>query len=133
MKKIIALILILVCIASVSGCGKSVDYDLTNMDKHAAIDFINGLTQNTEANLGKVIKITGVFGEIKTVTRSYYTVSIVESDHGHSATIEFILENEEDGYPEVGATITVIGEFSTYKEGINTYCQLSNATITVIE
>ncbi|MBQ9744966.1 MAG: hypothetical protein IJW19_07570 [Clostridia bacterium] len=133
MKKIVAILLLAVLMLSFTSCSETIDYDLSAMDKHEAIEFLNGVTGKTEEMEGKVIKIQGLFYEIKTVDRIYYSVMIVEEEHGHRNGIEFVLEEEPESYPEVGTEIIVVGEFSTYKEGINTFCQLSNATMTIVE
>ena len=62
MKKFISILLILIFVFAFASCEKeTVDYDLTKMSKHSAIDFITAMAKNNESNIGMVVKISGKF------------------------------------------------------------------------
>lgn len=112
--------------------GEKCDVDLTVMTSTMVYAEVSNIMTNPEEYLGKTVKMKGNFGVYETDARNYYACIIADATACCSQGIEFVLKNERkypEEYPEIGKEITVIGEFETYFEGDNKYCQLSNARI----
>ena len=135
MKKIISIVLILIFVFTFVSCEKEeVDYDLTKMSKHSAIDFIIAMAENNESNKGQVVKISGKFNVYEEGGMRYFMVTLEDSEHGHTQALEFVLDGDytyPDDYPSIGTNIIVTGTFNTYIEDGNTYCFLDKASIEI--
>ena len=135
MKKFISILLILIFVFAFVSCEKeTVDYDLTKMSKHSAIDFITAMAKNNKSNIGMVVKISGKFNIYEEDGMRYFMVTITDVEHGHQQALEFVLAGEHtypDDYPEIGTNVIVTGTFNTYIEDGSTYCFLDDATLEI--
>ena len=113
-----------------------IDIDLTEMDSSMIYATVYDMVNNGDDYLGKTVKVTGPFAYYKEeqTGNEYFAVLVSDATACCSQGIEFVLDGDykyPDDYPPQNKTITVIGEFSYYKEDYNTYCQLLNAEMTV--
>ena len=84
--------------------------------------------------IGKTIKMTGqfVYYEDPDTKARYFTCIIGDAMACCSQGLEFVMEGDlayPDDYPELGADITVIGEFQSYEENGMTWYHLVNARL----
>lgn len=109
---------------------KSSNYiDLTNMNSTMVYSQVYDMINHPNDYKGKTIKAKGtceVYLDNDT-GKKYYSVVIRDALGCCSQGIEFVLKSGNP--PSKGNQITVEGTFGTYREGNNTYCQLSNAKI----
>ena len=108
------------------------DIDLTTMSSTMVYAEVSNMMTNPNEYIGKTVKMKGNFSVYLGETRNYYACIIADATACCSQGIEFLLSDNRkypDEYPEPGAEITVIGKFETYLEGTDTYCQLSDATM----
>ncbi len=131
MKKIFLMILILTFILVLPSCGK-VDFDLSDMDTHTAIDLINVIKGRMDINEGKTIKITGKFEIAEYNNVKTYKVALIDDGHGHYTYLNFIIK-EGETYPIPGSKITVTGKLAKYVKDGYTECRIEEAKVKVIE
>lgn len=89
---------------------------------------------NPSDYIGKTVKMNGQFSiyHDKATDKYYFACIIADATACCSQGLEFVLDGDNkypDDYPDLGTEITVIGEFSTYKEGKNLYCTLIKANL----
>ena len=140
MKKYSALLLalllcVLVSCSSAETASKAekakCDYDLTKMNTTMAYSQVNNFWTAPDDYMGKIIKIRGTFKVITDNGRNYYSCNIGDATACCTAFLEFVLKDDlkyPDDYPKPDEEITVMGEFETYLENGNVFCQLKNAT-----
>ena len=110
---------------------KKCDIDLTTLNTTVAYSQLSNMWQTPDDYMGKIIKIRGTFGVITDNGRNYYSCNIGDATACCSLFLEFILKDDlkyPDEYPQVDTEITVMGEFETYLENGNIFCQLKDAT-----
>ena len=115
-----------------------VDVDLTVLSSTMVYSEVyNMLYYDPESYYGKTIKMTGVFSIYQMVVDGVtqpdpvaYACIIADATACCAQGMEFVLEGDftyPDDYPELGAEITVIGEFQPYEENGMTWYHLINA------
>ena len=115
-----------------------VDVDLTVLSSTMVYSEVyNMLYYDPESYYGKTVKMTGVFSIYQMVVDGVtqpdpvaYACIIADATACCAEGVEFVLEGDltyPDDYPELGAEITVIGEFQPYEENGMTWYHLINA------
>ena len=118
-----------------------VDVDLTVLSSTMVYSEVyNMLYFYPEDYYGKTVKMTGQFNVYQWVDESgvvadmpvAYACIISDATACCAEGMEFVLEGDytyPDDYPELGAEITVIGEFQSYEENGMTGYHLANARL----
>ena len=115
-----------------------VDVDLTVLSSTMVYSEVyNMLYYDQESYYGKTVKADGVFAIYQMVVDGVtqpdpvaYACIIADATACCAEGMEFVLEGDftyPDDYPELGAEITVIGEFQPYEENGMTWYHLINA------
>ena len=115
-----------------------VDVDLTVLSSTMVYSEVYNMLYNDPAHyLGKTVKARGEFSIYQLVTDGVlqpdpvsYACIISDAAACCAEGMEFVLEGDytyPDDYPELGAEITVIGEFQSYEENGMTWYHLVNA------
>ena len=113
-----------------------IDVDLTVLDSNIVYAQVYDMLNNSGNYLGQKVKAHGTFAYTTdpSTGKEYFAVFIADASACCQQGLEFVWEGDHkypDDYPEIGAEITVTGEFDTYTEGSYEYCQLKNAQMTV--
>ena len=117
-----------------------VDVDLTVLSSTMVYSEVYNMLYNDPAHyLGKTVKAKGAFSIYQLVTDGVlqpdpvsYACIISDAAACCAEGMEFVLEGDytyPDDYPELGAEITVIGEFQSYEENGMTWYHLVNARL----
>ena len=117
-----------------------VDVDLTVLSSTMVYSEVYNMLYNDPAHyLGKTVKARGTFSIYQLVTDGVlqpdpvaYACIISDAAACCAEGMEFVLEGDytyPDDYPELGAEITVIGEFQSYEESGMTWYHLVNARL----
>ena len=117
-----------------------VDVDLTVLSSTMVYSEVYNMLYNDPAYyLGKTVKAKGTFSLYQLVTDGVlqpdpvaYACIIADATACCAEGMEFVLEGDytyPDDYPELGAEITVIGEFQSYEENGMTWYHLVNARL----
>ena len=117
-----------------------VDVDLTVLSSTMVYSEVYNMLYNDPAHyLGKTVKARGEFSIYQLVTDGVlqpdpvsYACIISDAAACCAEGMEFVLEGDytyPDDYPELGAEITVIGEFQPYEENGVTWYHLVNARL----
>ena len=117
-----------------------VDVDLTVLSSTMVYSEVYNMLYNDPAHyLGKTVKARGEFSIYQLVTDGVlqpdpvsYACIISDTAACCAEGMEFVLEGDytyPDDYPELGAEITVIGEFQSYEENGMTWYHLVNARL----
>ena len=117
-----------------------VDVDLTVLSSTMVYSEVyNMLYYDQESYYGKTVKTNGIFAIYQMVVDGVmqpdpvaYTCIIADATACCAEGMEFVLEGDytyPDDYPELGAEITVIGEFQSYEENGMTWYHLVNARL----
>ena len=117
-----------------------VDVDLTVLSSTMVYSEVYNMLYNDPAHyLGKTVKARGGFSIYQLVTDGVlqpdpvaYACIIADATACCAEGMEFVLEGDytyPDDYPELGAEITVIGEFQSYEENGMTWYHLVNARL----
>ena len=112
-----------------------VDVDLTVLSSTMVYSEVyNMLLFTPDSYLGKTVKMMGQFSyyEDTTTGNRYFACIIADATACCAQGMEFVLEGDHtypDDYPELGAEITVIGEFQPYEENGMTWYHLVNARL----
>ena len=110
----------------------SIDVDLTQMSSTMIYSEVQNMMMTPEDYEGKTVKATGTFSVAKVGDNRYFACVIKDATACCSQGLEFKWAGNHSypaDYPEQGADITVTGEFSTYMEGTQKYCELKNAAL----
>lgn len=155
MKKIIAIMLVLVLALSFVACSKnsdknedsnsrtttkatettteakSVDLDLTQLSSTLIYSEVYNMLITPDDYKGKIIKMKGQFNQYtdEQTGKTYNAVIIPDATACCQQGLEFELSDKTNPNFEQGAEITVVGTFDTYSEGELLYCHLKNAKI----
>lgn len=153
MKKILCMLLSLIMLLVLSGCGNDseinpsksssasdnktantevLDVDLTTLSGTMVYSEVYNMMSNPEDYLGKKVKMSGSFGVYQdpNTGKYYFACIIADATACCSQGIEFVLDGDysyPEDYPEANSVITVTGTFDTYEENGYSYCQLVNA------
>ena len=117
-----------------------VDVDLTVLSSTMVYSEVYNMLYNDPAHyLGKTVKARGGFSIYQLVTDGVlqpdpvsYACIISDAAACCAEGMEFVLKDDlayPDDYPELGAEITVIGEFQSYEENGMTWYHLVNARL----
>ena len=117
-----------------------VDVDLTVLSSTMVYSEVYNMLYNDPAHyLGKTVKAKGTFSIYQLVTDGVlqpdpvsYACIISDAAACCAEGMEFVLKDDlayPDDYPELGAEITVIGEFQSYEENGMTRYHLVNARL----
>ena len=117
-----------------------VDVDLTVLSSTMVYSEVYNMLYNDPAHyLGKTVKARGEFSIYQLVTDGVlqpdpvsYACIISDAAACCAKGMEFVLKDDlayPDDYPELGAEITVIGEFQSYEENGMTWYHLVNARL----
>jgi len=131
MKKLLLMILVLSLVLILPSCGK-VDFDLSDLDTHTAIDLVTAIKDRIDINEGKTIKITGKFEIAEYNNVKTYKIALIDDGHGHYSYFNFIAK-EGEKYPLPDSKITVTGTLAKYVKDGYTECRIEEAKIKVIE
>ncbi|MFI3141303.1 MAG: hypothetical protein R3Y27_03220 [Clostridia bacterium] len=148
MKKLLCIVMAMIMMFSFSACtgssdtdtdtdvtlgeaAEGVDVDLTVLSATMVYSEVYNMIMNPDEYLGKIVKMTGIFGvyEDTSTGNMYFAILIMDATACCTQGVEFILADASypDDYPEVGETATVIGEFQTYDEYGTEYINLIDA------
>ena len=116
------------------------EVDLTVLSSTMVYSEVYNMLYNDPAHyLGKTVKARGEFSFYQLVTDGVlqpdpvsYACIISDAAACCAEGMEFVLEGDytyPDDYPELGAEITVIGEFQSYEENGMTWYHLVNARL----
>ena len=110
------------------------DVDLTQLSSTMVYSQVYDMVYTADNYVGKTVKMKGPFSYYQDpqTKQEYFAVLISDATACCSQGIEFVLNGDykyPDDYPELNKEITVAGKFNYYKEGVNTYCQLTDAVI----
>ena len=117
-----------------------VDVDLTVLSSTMVYSEVyNMLYYDQESYYGKTVKANGIFAIYQMVVDGVtqpdpvaYACIISDATACCAEGMEFVLKDDlayPDDYPELGAEITVIGEFQSYEENGMTWYHLVNARL----
>lgn len=117
-----------------------VDVDLTALSSTMVYSEVYNMLYNDPAHyFGKTVKAKGTFSIYQLVTDGVlqpdpvsYACIISDAAACCAEGMEFVLKDDlayPDDYPELGAEITVIGEFQSYEENGMTWYHLVNARL----
>ena len=117
-----------------------VEVDLTVLSSTMVYSEVYNMLYNDPAHyLGKTVKARGTFSIYQLVTDGVlqpdpvsYACIISDAAACCAEGMEFVLKDDlayPDDYPELGAEITVIGEFQSYEENGMTWYHLVNARL----
>ena len=117
-----------------------VDVDLTVLSSTMVYSEVYNMLYNDPAHyFGKTVKAKGTFSLYQLVTDGVlqpdpvaYACIIADATACCAEGMEFVLKDDlayPDDYPELGAEITVIGEFQSYEENGMTWYHLVNARL----
>ena len=117
-----------------------VEVDLTVLSSTMVYSEVYNMLYNDPAHyFGKTVKAKGTFSLYQLVTDGVlqpdpvaYACIIADATACCAEGMEFVLEGDytyPDDYPELGAEITVIGEFQSYEESGMTWYHLVNARL----
>ena len=117
-----------------------VDVDLTVLSSTMVYSEVYNMLYDDPAHyLGKTVKARGTFSIYQLVTDGVlqpdpvsYACIISDATACCAEGMEFVLKDDlayPDDYPELGAEITVIGEFQSYEENGMTWYHLVNARL----
>ena len=158
MKKMICVLLALLMMVSLAGCGAnakennpsngtqkenagSIDVDLTKLSSTMVYSEVYNMMVSPSDYIGKTVKMNGQFAIYQAYyadgqpvpDQIYFACVIADATACCSQGLEFVLAGDNkypEDYPELGTDITVVGEFQTYMEGTQQYCHLINAELT---
>ncbi len=153
MKKLLCLLIAVIMILFVAGCGVgntekaeeksdkngeeqkiSYDLDLTKLSSTMVYSEVFNMMNSPDSYMGKYIKMKGAFSVYhdEASDKNYFACIIADATACCSQGIEFRLKDSgtyPDDYPEIGSEITVSGTFNTYSEGDYLYCELKDAVL----
>ena len=156
MKKILCALLITLTLVPFAACGRedtaqkpaaedaegtaAVDIDLTALSGIMVYSEVNSMISFPDNYIGKIVKMQGQFTIYQATDENgafipdkmFFACMIADATACCAEGMEFVLEGDytyPDDYPELGAEITVIGEFQSYEENGMTWYHLVNARL----
>ena len=148
MKKLILILSALVLVAALTACGgktvatgttetaakaaQNIDVDLTQMSSTMIYSEVQNMMLKPADYVGKTVKMQGAFSVSEIGENRYFACIIKDATACCAQGIEFQWAGDHSypaDYPKDGSDITVTGEFTTYNEGQQQYCQLKNAEL----
>ena len=148
MKKLILILSALVLVAALTACSsktaatgttetaakaaQNIDVDLTQMSSTMIYSEVQNMMLKPVDYVGKTVKMQGAFSVSEIGENRYFACIIKDATACCAQGIEFDWAGDHSypaDYPKDGSDITVTGEFTTYNEGQQQYCQLKNAEL----
>ncbi len=148
MKKLILILAALVLVATLTACGgktaatgttetaakaaQNIDVDLTQMSSTMIYSEVQNMMLKPADYVGKTVRMQGAFSVSEIGENRYFACIIKDATACCAQGIEFDWAGDHSypaDYPKDGSEITVTGEFTTYNEGQQQYCQLKNAEL----
>ena len=156
MKKLFCLLLATLLLCTLAACGHedtvqkpaaedakgtaAVDIDLTTLSGIMVYSEVNSMISFPDNYIGKTVKMQGQFTIYQATDENgafipdkmFFACMIADATACCAQGLEFALAGEPvypDEYPELGAEITVIGEFQSYEENGMTWYHLVNARL----
>ena len=156
MKKLFCLLLATLLLCTLAACGHedtakkppaedaegtaAVDIDLTALSGIMVYSEVNSMISFPDNYIGKTVKMQGQFTIYQATDENgafipdkmFFACMIADATACCTQGLEFALAGEPvypDEYPELGAEITVIGEFQSYEENGMTWYHLVNARL----
>ena len=156
MKKLFCLLLAALLLCTLAACGHedtaqkppaedaegttAVDIDLTALSGIMVYSEVNSIISFPDNYIGKTVKMQGQFTIYQATDENgafipdkmFFACMIADATACCAQGLEFALAGEPvypDEYPELGAEITVIGEFQSYEENGMTWYHLVNARL----
>lgn len=148
MKKLILILAALVLVAALTACSsktvatgttetaakaaQSIDVDLTQMSSTMIYSEVQNMMLKPADYVGKTVRMQGAFSVSEIGENRYFACIIKDATACCAQGIEFDWAGDHSypaDYPKDGSDITVTGEFTTYNEGQQQYCQLKNAEL----
>ena len=156
MKKLFCLLLAALLLCTLAACGhedtaqkpaaedaegtSAVDIDLTALSGIMVYSEVNSMISFPDNYIGKTVKMQGQFTIYQATDENgafipdkmFFACMIADATACCAQGLEFALAGEPvypDDYPELGAEITVIGEFQSYEENGMTWYHLVNARL----
>ena len=154
MKKLLCLLLAALLLCPLAACGRedtakkppaedaegtaAVDIDLTALSGIMVYSEVNSMISFPDNYIGKTVKMQGQFTIYQATDENgafipdkmFFACMIADATACCAQGLEFALAGRPvypDDYPELGAEITVIGEFQSYEENGVTWYHLVNA------
>ena len=109
-----------------------IDVDLTQMSSTMVYSEVQNMMLKPADYVGKTVKMQGAFSVSEIGENRYFACIIKDATACCAQGIEFDWAGDHSypaDYPKDGSDITVTGEFTTYNEGQQQYCQLKNAEL----
>ena len=134
MKKILCLILCVSALFLLAGCGQDApadaEIDLTKLSSTMVYSELANIVSAPDDYLGKTLKMCGTFSSFHSdqTNLTYYSCNVSDVTACCNLGLEFVLRDGYD-YPEEGAEICIVGTFSSYQEGAQTYFTLLDAAL----
>ncbi len=144
LAKLLMYTLLLTLMVTLAGCSEdssadvstvqqsqTADIDLTTMSSTMVYSQVYDMLINPADYAGKSIKLEGTYySEYYEITDTTYNFVIINDATGCCPQgLEFI-SNSEEGYPQQGDTISMIGVFDIYSEGNNQYYRITTEELT---
>lgn len=148
MKKLILILSALILVAALTACGgktvatgttetaakaaQNIDVDLTQMSSTMIYSEVQNMMLKPADYVGKTVKMQGAFSVSEIGENRYFACIIKDATACCAQGIEFDWAGDHSypaDYPKDGSDITVTGEFTTYNEDQQQYCQLKNAEL----
>ena len=156
MKKLLCVLLIALTLVPLAACGHedtaqkpaaedaedtaALDIDLTALSGIMVYSEVNSMISFPDNYIGKTVKMQGQFNIYQATDENgafipdkmFFACMIADATACCAQGLEFALAGEPvypDEYPELGAEITVIGEFQSYEENGMTWYHLVNARL----
>lgn len=111
---------------------EGIDVDLTQMSSTMIYSEVQNMMLKPADYVGKTVKMQGAFSVSEIGENRYFACIIKDATACCAQGIEFDWSGDHSypaDYPKDGSDITVTGEFTTYNEGQQQYCQLKNAEL----
>ncbi len=110
--------------------------DLTGLSTTVLYSELYNMLTQPDNFVGKTVKMRGTYAVYEGEGRSYYVCEVQDATACCNQGLEFVLNNADD-YPEYNSEspseIELTGVFNTYLEEGQTYVQLEDASIIVLE
>ena len=156
MKKLFCVLLAALLLCTLAACGHedtvqkpaaedaegtaAVDIDLTTLSGIMVYSEVNSMISFPDNYIGKTVKMQGQFTIYQATDENgafipdkmFFACMIADATACCAEGMEFVPEGDltyPEDYPELGAEITVIGEFQSYEENGMTWYHLVNARL----
>lgn len=110
--------------------------DLTGLSSTVLYSELYNMLTQPDNYVGKTVKMRGTYAVYEGEGRNYYVCEVQDATACCNQGLEFVLNNADD-YPEYNSEspseIEISGVFNTYLEDGQTFVQLEDASIIVIE